>query len=414
MVTTLARLIRHSRASFRRRVRSPSVDALSAHSPPPVSVSLRWSDHLRIRTLRALRHEYWPTSVFYVPVVLYAGWLALRYGGLLTPGACNPGIENAGGWVGESKSRIMRALGPSPHVLTTLLVPRAGAAHERASAARAMLREHGLSLPVIMKPDAGQRGFAVRLVRTDADIERYLREVTSDVVMQPYHPGPKECGIFWCRHTPRTRARAAASASGASGFIFSITAKEFPILRGDGVRTLGRLILDHPRYSLQHRVFFARLREQLGRVPAQAEELRLSMSGNHCQGTMFMDGAHLMTPELARVVDELCGRFPNPDGTPGGLDIGRLDVRYTSDEALRAGKGLAIVELNGLSSESTNIYDPAWSLSRSYRTLFAQYRMMYELGAIRRAAGGSTITLRELRAMIREHFQSRTGSEIAD
>jgi hypothetical protein len=33
---------------------------------------------------------------------------------------------------------------------------------------------------------------------------------------------------------------------------------------------------------------------------------------------------------------------------------------------------LAIVELNGATAESTNIYDPSRSLLAAYRTLFAQ------------------------------------------
>ncbi len=40
----------------------------------------------------------------------------------------------------------------------------------------------------------------------------------------------------------------------------------------------------------------------------------------------------------------------------GGLDFGRFDLRYASDEDLKAGRGFKIIELNGTMSESTNLY----------------------------------------------------------
>src|SRR5207248_677385 len=52
-----------------------------------------------------------------------------------------------------------------------------------------------------------------------------------------------------------------------------------------------------------------------------------------------------------------------------GFYIGRYDIRYRSDEELRAGKGFQIIELNGAASEATNIYDASNSLwSARYRS----------------------------------------------
>lgn len=355
-----------------------------------------------------MHHEFWPGWVFYAPVVVYAWWLGLRTRGMLTPSACNPAIDHGGGWVGESKELIMRALGDSPFALPTVFIDAGGTPAERAARALADLRGRGIGMPVILKPNAGQRGFGLRLARTEEDVRRYFGEVTTPVVAQPYHPGPYECGILWVRGIGER------GVGGGAGSIFSVTRKEFPEVEGDGVRTLGRLILGHPRYRLQWRTFFARHAARVEWVPGAGERVRLSVSGNHCQGTLFRDGADLITPALSRVVDGLCGRFGEATGVPGGLDYCRLDVRYESDEALRRGEGFAIVEVNGNSAESTNLYDPSRGLLWAYGVVFRQWRTLYELGAWRARQGREVMGWREWYAMVREHFATRRGSAVAD
>src|SRR5262249_51948094 len=54
---------------------------------------------------RIWRWEFWPTWIFYPPVLLWIGWLTIRHRGFMTVTAANPGIPH-GGFVGESKSQI--------------------------------------------------------------------------------------------------------------------------------------------------------------------------------------------------------------------------------------------------------------------------------------------------------------------
>ena len=92
-------------------------------------------------------------------------------------------------------------------------------------------------------------------------------------------------------------------------------------------------------------------------MPAAGEAVRLARAGNHCQGTEFRDGRHLHTPALEAAVDAIARRID-------GFYFGRFDVRYASPEALARGEGFAIVELNGVTSEATHVYDPDGSLAR--------------------------------------------------
>jgi hypothetical protein len=319
---------------------------------------------LAARLARLRRWEFWPAWLIYAPLVPWIALLSLRHRGFSTITAANPGIPE-GGFVGESKHRILERL-PPEHVVPGLLV-RGGALAARLGSLRLGMRDRGLDFPLVLKPDAGQRGAGVRLVGSWAEAEAYLCGYPKPVLAQAYHPGPHEAGIFYYRMPGETRGR-----------IFSITDKRFPEIVGDGRSTVEELIWRHPRYRMQARTFLARHAVQRRRVLGAGERLRLAHAGNHCQGTMFLDGEHLKTPDLERAVDAIARAFP-------GFHFGRFDVRYSDPEDLRAGRGLAIVELNGVTSESTNVYDPSRSLLWAYRTLFRQWGLLFRIGAANRA-----------------------------
>ena len=109
--------------------------------------------------------------------------------------------------------------------------------------------------------------------------------------------------------------------------------------------------MDAPEISPSRRDVRRTPSRMLTRVLASGERFPLAMAGNHAQGTLFRNGAHLITPALEKRIDEIARAYP-------GFYIGRFDIRYTDVEAFKAGRDLAIVELNGATGESTNIYDP--------------------------------------------------------
>src|SRR5690606_32388045 len=62
------------------------------------------------RWRRLTRWEFWPAWAVYPPVVVYILWLGLRHRGWTLFTAVNPGMGRDGGFVGESKSMILRGL----------------------------------------------------------------------------------------------------------------------------------------------------------------------------------------------------------------------------------------------------------------------------------------------------------------
>jgi hypothetical protein len=116
------------------------------------------------------------------------------------------------------------------------------------------------------------------------------------------------------------------------------------------------------------------------KVLAAGEELKLVEAGNHAQGCIFRDGARLCTPELEARIDDVSQNLT-------GFFIGRYDIRYSSEEDLRAGKNFQIIELNGAASEATSIYDARNTIFAAYRTLFHQWDLVFAIGAANRKRG---------------------------
>src|SRR4029450_491962 len=69
----------------------------------------------------------------------------------------------------------------------------------------------------------------------------------------------------------------------------------------------------------------------------------------------------------------------------------RSHVRAASLGEFRRGVGFKVIELNGVTSEATHIYDPGIGLLEAYGALFEQWRLAFEIGAenVRR---GATVT----------------------
>ncbi len=377
-----------------------------------------WTGRQRIKATisRASHHEFWPAWVFYTPLVPWLAWLGIRHGGVMSCTCANPTIGAGGGVVGESKIAILRALAPAGEAVLRAVVIEPGEVGARvrrlagAMASGELPREY----PIVLKPDSGQRGYAVRIARSAEDARDYLARMVRPVVAQAYHPGPVEIGCMWMR-SPDAR-------NGRLGRVFSITTKHFSELLGDGRHTVEQLIYRHRRFRCQADTLLTRLAEQRLEVPASGERVRLVHVGNHAQGAMFRDGSEHITPELEAWIDRAAAGFrasPEGPGVPlpagdNGLDFGRFDIRAESLEHLRRAEGLAIIELNGTAAESTNIYDPDRSVWWAWGVLLRQWAILYRLGARRRGQGVRPMTPLGLLRAWREFDRDRPAMRVAE
>lgn len=305
--------------------------------------------------------EFWPAWFFYIPVALHYVRLAVKHRSLTLPTCANPGIH-LGGMIGESKFTTLDDLQRAvpDFVARTALLPPGGVTDR-------LPQLQKLSFPFVLKPDVGQRGSGFRVIRFREDAERYLGQVPGAIVCQEYVEGPLEFGLFYVRRP-----------GDECGHIVGITEKIFPIVTGDGVSSLAELVRSDPRAAILEHVYLERL--DGARVPAAGERIRLVEAGNHAQGCIFRDGADLLTPELEAQIDAISRAIP-------GFFVGRYDIRATSLEELKAGRGFKILELNGAAAECTNAYDARKTLRQAYAILFGQWDMIFEVAALNRRNG---------------------------
>jgi pimeloyl-ACP methyl ester carboxylesterase/membrane protein DedA with SNARE-associated domain len=340
---------------------------------------------------RLVRWEFWPPYWFYPPVVAYILYLGVRFRGWTLFTAANPAIP-ASGFVDESKHEILDHLGGAQEWLPLHTFLPAGGVKERIEQAEAFMKENQLGFPIVLKPDAGQRGSGVVIARSQQQLREYLA-LAFPAILQEYVPGI-EFGVFYYRYPGEE-----------TGHIFSVTEKRMPVLVGDGKRTLERLILDDDRAVCMADFYEHKNAERVGEVPAEGERVQLVEIGTHCRGAIFLDGGYTITPALEKVVDGIAKTFD-------GFFFGRFDIRVPTMEDFMAGRNFKIVELNGVTSEATHIYDPKLSLWEAYAVLFRQWRIAFEIGAQNRANGSRVTGPFELLRMVREYkVRSKAYSE---
>lgn len=327
-----------------------------------------------------LHFEFWPAWFFYLPIVPYYIYLSTKYRSFLIPFYANPNLQN-GGLIGESKWDFLKHLDVNDtHTLKAIHIPR----HADFLSLRELLDKQGFNYPFILKPDIGQRGFGVRIIRDDFDLTEYLLLSDFDLLAQKLSQLPGEAGLFYIRKPAKI-----------SGSLYSITDKKFPAVIGDGHSKLGTLILKDSRARIIAATYFARLKDKLNEVPGKNQIVPIAECGNHCQGAIFLNGENFQSAKLTEAVEKIARQIPD-------FYFGRFDVRYLNPESLKNGS-FEIVEVNGAGSEATHIWDARTKLSDAYRTLFVQWETLFSIGAEVKKARG-TANLR-LGAFLKESFK---------
>jgi hypothetical protein len=337
------------------------------------------------RWRRITQWEFWPPWIFYLPVFVYLVYLMVKYRSATLFTAANPAIV-AGGVVGESKYAILEGLaGSGEYVARSCLIDGNLGAEAKLLAARRFMAAQGLTFPIVLKPNCGQRGSGVVIIRSESALAGGLARSSIDTIAQEY-VGGAEFGVLYYRRPSETH-----------GGIFSVTEKRFPVVIGDGRRTLEQLILQDDRAVCAARLYLERCRGALSSVPAPGEIVALVELGSHCRGALFLDGGQMLSPELEERFDRIARGFD-------GFYFGRFDVRVDGGiDAFRAGRGFKIIELNGVTSEATHIYHPGTPLATAYRVLRRQWQIAFEIGAENRLRGVSPTSVWTIVRLARDY-----------
>lgn len=333
---------------------------------------------LHIWLQRLVRWEFWPWRIVYVPVAVYWFFLAIKARGWVFFSAANPCMR-FGGLVAYSKTDVTKLI-PDSYLPSTIFVELDATLAQVEDA----LREKHMTLPLIIKPDMGERGKGVKILRTEEALTYSLSNLKERMLLQNYEDLPMELGVMYSR-----------KADEAIGQITSVVVKDFPTVVGDGKSSLLDLILANKRTRFSYKIHLKRLADQLDEVPKAGEKVRVVNIGNHMLGTTFNNGNHLINQELVMVFDRLAKQVQ-------GFHLGRFDIRTESIEELQKGN-FKVIELNGVNSEPCHIFHPGRSIFLAWRDLFIHWDRIYQVSVANHRNGVPYAGYIEIQREIRRH-----------
>mmetsp|Transcript_13105 Transcript_13105/g.15396 ORF Transcript_13105/g.15396 Transcript_13105/m.15396 type:complete len:371 (-) Transcript_13105:281-1393(-) len=316
--------------------------------------------------------EYWPTWVFYVPVVFQWIALSIRHRSLSLPLIANPSIPLSG-MIGYSKSDVLDAAGPiaQENILPFITHRADGSGEVELSDIYQRLEERGLALPLVGKPDMGCRGAGVQLLKSDTDLKTYLNSFPEGgtFMLQKLSNWEPEVGISYVREPDLKQ-----------GVVISLALKYSPYVVGDGRHTLAELLGDDERAGPLKHLYAERHQSMMDQVIPMNEPFRLVFAANHCRGAIHRDGHEYITEALLKKLDEIFHDIPN-------FHYGRLDAKFKDIESLTQGETMEIVEINCANSEPLHIWDSDTKLSKALKALLQQYGMLFKIGSQNRKRG---------------------------
>lgn len=317
--------------------------------------------------------EFWPVWVMYIPVLFQWLGLSIYHRSLSLPLIANPNIPSSG-MVGFSKSELLEQAAPVAyesilnwvtHTVTT------EALSLQIEQIEECLADSHISLPIVAKPDMGCRGVGIKLIDNKAELREYLAHYPpgGTIMLQKLADWEPEAGIFYVCCPDEDK-----------GKIISLALKYSPYVVGDGRSTLAELMSEDLRASQVMHLYSERHQEKLDQVIEKDKPFRLVFAASHSRGAIFSNGEQYITEALTRRIDEIMSSFPE-------FYYGRLDIKFSSIERLMQGEDLAIIEINGASSEALHIWDKETALSSAWAALLEQYRILFMIGNMNRARG---------------------------
>ena len=302
--------------------------------------------------------EYWPSYMFYIPIVPYALYLAIKSRSFGFFSAVNPAIEGSGNGLESKYDTVL--LVPKKYSPKTILVQKG----MKIDTILLNISSQKITFPLIIKPDIGFRGLLVKKINSEEELSQYVHKYKAiNLIVQELINFKKECGIFYYRIPGEKK-----------GTITSITLKKYLTVNGDGKLTLLELIKNDKRAKLYIKLITELNNDKLHEIPSENEEIILNIIGNHSKVTQFINGNHLISKELTAILDKL-----NKDIK--GWYYGRVDIKYHNFDELLRGENFKIIEINGIISEPTHIYDPnKGSYLDALKTIKNHWKIIYKIG----------------------------------
>jgi hypothetical protein len=296
--------------------------------------------------------EYWSVNIIYLPTFFLWIWYMIKFRSFSFYKYANPSIKN-GGFYGDSKMEIYSLLPAGLYPRTVSIQKNQIINFEE------ILIEKNFKFPFIVKPDIGLRGIDVQIVNTIEELIHYGKRAKGNFLIQELINLPNEIGLFYYR-LPKEK----------SGKITGITIKKFLTVIGNGKDNIEKHMKKNLRFAIQISKISNKI--NLNEIVPKHEKRCLVPFGNHNRGTEFLDGKEYITDKLEFTFDNILNKIPE-------FYFGRLDIRFNTFEELEQGVNFSIIELNGVKSEPTHIYDTKHSFWYGQAEIFRHQIIMYEI-----------------------------------
>jgi hypothetical protein len=184
------------------------------------ALHLAWTAPAARPLRRLTRWEFWPIWLFNAPVVAHFLWLALRHRSMTCSPRRTPPFR-AAAWCASRRpafSRASRRATATASWRASCAWPAGAPAAARELAVRDFLSARAFGYPVVLKPDVGQRGEGVRIVRSAEALPEALAGQTEECIAQNTCPASSAVCSTCDRRAPSAGgcSRSPASACRAS------------------------------------------------------------------------------------------------------------------------------------------------------------------------------------------------------
>lgn len=319
-----------------------------------------------------------PFWFFHLPILPYYLYLSCKARSLTFFANANPSMH-MGGFMNTPKSDYYKKLDPalvpkfifiSPPVLTADILE--------------LMKRKKIDFPVILKPNAGERGKGVVKINDPVALALKLNRLRYDCILQEYIDYPLEFGVLYYRFPDENKKG-----------ISSIALKELPYVVGDGISSI-KILLKEKKGNFR----IGHIPSET--IPAKGEPVFLDYVAHRNKGTIFKNYNHINRPELVDVFDRISKQLE-------GFYLGRFDIKVPSTEDLMAGKNIKILEVNGVNSQPIHIFDPNISFIKKYRDLARHWKLIYQISRQNTKKGLSPPSFATLRRELIEYKKHQLG-----
>jgi D-alanine-D-alanine ligase-like ATP-grasp enzyme len=305
---------------------------------------------------------YWISKHYYWQSMVYVLYNAIKYRSLTFFSACNPALS-FGGMLADDKTEAYNII---PKVYLPLMF-----LYDHKVDLQIQIDQHGLEFPVIVKPNMGYKGFAVRECRNLSELEAYiyrLELIDKEWLIQEYIDKKCEYSImYYC--VPGTNNYG----------VTSICKKEYPCIAGDGKSTISQLIDQYENAFVNKDYIKKKWESKRNEVPKKGNEIQLHHIGNYSRGSKFHSQMNENDEYISTAMHNVFNRKKE-------IYFCRLDIKADSLDEVRNGN-FKIIEINGAKSEPLHIYDSEYGFWNRIRAVRKHWKLMTNIVDKRRKIG---------------------------